>query len=79
MDDAAPRLIGLLLAGGIALMALRSQVGDTPRGERLFRVILLVFLLVMLGAAWMLLREQGRALAPAGPEDTTIAALAVPT
>ena len=34
MDDTVPRLIGLLLAGAVALMSLRAQLGGTAQGQR---------------------------------------------
>jgi hypothetical protein len=74
MEDRIPRLIGLLLAGVVVLLGLRSQIGGTPGGERLFKLILAAFLIVVLGAAFMLIREERRGIVPVGPGETTVAA-----
>lgn len=59
MDDRVPRLIGLLLAGAVVLLGLRTQLGGTPEGDRLYRVILAVFLIVAVGAGFLLVRDGG--------------------
>ena len=79
MDDAVPQLIGLLLAGAVALMSLRAQLGDTPRGQRLFRLVIVVFLIVIGGAMYALVRRGGGgALRPDPEASTTVAGLRRP-
>ena len=71
MDDRWPQLIGLLLAGALVLLNLRTKLGGTPRGERLFKALLVIFLVVIAGAIFLLLRQGGPAPiepAPAGAE-----------
>ena len=70
MDDRVPQLIGLFLAGAVVLLGLRTQLGGSPGGERLYRALLLVFLLVVIGAAFLLVRQpQTDALPPPDPAD----------
>ncbi len=74
MDDRVPRLIGLLLAGAVVLLGLRTQLGGTPQGERIYRAILLVFLLVALGAGYLLVsRPDPEPPVVIPSEDSTVA------
>lgn len=76
MDDRWPQLIGLLLAGGVVLLNLRGRLGGTPRGERLFQIILVVFLAVAAGALFLLLRERQATLLPKpAAGDTSVASV----
>jgi peptidoglycan/LPS O-acetylase OafA/YrhL len=75
MDDRWPQLIGLLLAGALVLLNLRHQLGD-ERGQRLFRLLMLVFLTVIAVAVFLLLREGGEAPPiPPDADGSTVAAL----
>ena len=78
MDDTVPRLIGLLLAGAVALLSLRSHWGDGPADRARFRVVLIVFLLVTALVVVALVRRGGEAVEPDPDAPTTVAELRRP-
>jgi hypothetical protein len=78
MDDSVPHLVGLLLAGAVALLSLRSHWGDTPGDRARFRVVLIVFLVIAALAVAALVRRGGEGVAPDPDAPTTVADLRRP-
>ena len=60
--DEGPRLIWLLLAGVLPLLWLKDQMTRTPKGRKLFALLVVLYLLVAAGAAATLLTRR-----PAAP------------
>jgi peptidoglycan/LPS O-acetylase OafA/YrhL len=66
MDHGA-RLVWLLLAGALPLLALRERMGETPRGRRLFAALVLLYAAVAVAALAAML--TGGSPRPALPAD----------
>lgn len=79
MDDSVPRLVGLALAGVVVLMGLRGRLPQTRRGEVLYRVLMVAFLIAIAIAALALIRRGGGPVEPDPDSAMQITQLALPT
>ena len=77
MDDTVPRLVALILAGGVVLMGLRGHLPDGRRGDLIYRGVTVAFLLVIAFAIVALLRRE-KTVAPDPFAPSTVAHLRRP-